>query len=533
MARDTPEVLVEPAFNDDGFPVYGELEGEGGAETGPETGPETVAWPEISSLRLPPKKPFPLKIFPDWLGSFVEAVAIETQTPTDLGGCLALGTLAAGLGGRVAVQVTPKWEEGLNLFVAVAMESGRGKSPVFKRVMAPLEAWEEQLQVAAKPRVATEKARLEVLEKRLATLKNRAAKSPTGSVDSDVETEIVKIAVELELADPSLTSLPRLLAGDVTAEKLARLLIANRGRIAIVSEEGGIFQTMAGRYSSGDANLDVFLQGFSNSTLSVDRRSDNDDVVLRCSNVALTIVLAIQPEVVRNAMGHSAMQERGLLDRFLFSLPDDNLGARNVRAPLVETSVSDTYERSMLALFDSLPTEPATLVLGDEALECFYAMREQLEHELNGPLREHARYAAKLVCITARVAGILHVAHHSDAKVALLKPIGVERMKEAVVLTRYAISQAQAMKDELGGGAADSGAVALRSWLERAGRQTFSSREAHQANRNAFRLADDARRAIRKLERDGWVRKLPERKGRGRHSECYEVHPEFHRARGS
>ena len=48
--------------------------------------------------------------------------------------------------------------------------------------------------------------------------------------------------------------LPRLIADDVTAEKLASLMTANAGRLGILSPEGGIFAMMAGRYSSEEGS---------------------------------------------------------------------------------------------------------------------------------------------------------------------------------------------------------------------------------------------------------------------------------------
>lgn len=42
--------------------------------------------------------------------------------------------------------------------------------------------------------------------------------------------------------------LPRLVADDVTPEAAASLLADHGGRLAIISAEGGIFDTMAGRY---------------------------------------------------------------------------------------------------------------------------------------------------------------------------------------------------------------------------------------------------------------------------------------------
>jgi len=49
-------------------------------------------------------------------------------------------------------------------------------------------------------------------------------------------------------------------------------LAAHGGHIAIMSPEGGVFDTFAGRYSSGVPNLDTLLKGWSAEPVRVDRR---------------------------------------------------------------------------------------------------------------------------------------------------------------------------------------------------------------------------------------------------------------------
>lgn len=46
----------------------------------------------------------------------------------------------------------------------------------------------------------------------------------------------------------------RLIADDVTPEALTSLLSENKGILTIISTEGGLFDTLAGRYSNGGIN---------------------------------------------------------------------------------------------------------------------------------------------------------------------------------------------------------------------------------------------------------------------------------------
>lgn len=57
---------------------------------------------------------------------------------------------------------------------------------------------------------------------------------------------------------------------DVTTEKLTQVLSDNDGRAAIISTEGGIFDTLAGIYTK-NVNIDVMLKGYSGDPIKVDR----------------------------------------------------------------------------------------------------------------------------------------------------------------------------------------------------------------------------------------------------------------------
>ena len=66
---------------------------------------------------------------------------------------------------------------------------------------------------------------------------------------------------------------PRRVADDVTGEAAISLLADHGGRLAIASPEGGVFETMAGRYSNRIPQLDWALKGHAGDTLTVDRKS--------------------------------------------------------------------------------------------------------------------------------------------------------------------------------------------------------------------------------------------------------------------
>ena len=123
---------------------------------------------------------------------------------------------------------------------------------------------------------------------------------------------------------------PRLVADDVTPEAAASLLAEQGGRLAVLSAEGGIFATLAGRYS-GTPNLEVFLKGHAGDLLVVDRKGRDHEYV---EHPALTLGLAVQPEVLTDIAAMPGFRGRGLLARILYALPPPpSAGARSAPRP--------------------------------------------------------------------------------------------------------------------------------------------------------------------------------------------------------
>jgi hypothetical protein len=134
----------------------------------------------------------------------------------------------------------------------------------------------------------------------------------------------------------------------------------------VLSAEGWIFSTLAGRYSSGVPNLEVFLKGHAGDMLRVDRKGRPAEHV---AAPALTLGLALQPEVLTDIAKMPGFRGRGLLARILYSLPENTVGRRQVGAPAVPAPIDKTYTsrltRLVLLLADH--DEPHRLRLSRDA----------------------------------------------------------------------------------------------------------------------------------------------------------------------
>jgi hypothetical protein len=463
---------------------------------------------------------FPVEMLPGWLGEYVAAVATATQTPPDLAGMLALAVLATVAAGAVEVQPRPGWREPLCLFVAVGMDAGTRKSSVFTALTQPVADFERQQATAALPAITETITLRRIADQAAAHAEVAASKAP---IDQQEERQAEAIARAAEAANLIVPPAPRWLVDDATPEALAGLL-ATYGRIALLSPEGDVFDQMAGRYNpTAGPNLGVYLKGHAGDLLKVDRRGRPPEYVER---PCLTIGLAVQPEVLQGLAGRAGFRGRGLLARFLYSLPTSLVGRRQAGAPPVSPAVADRYTLKLHALAASLATPagnevPALLTLDREAAELLLGFERDLEPRLaagSGDLAHLAGWAAKLAGATCRLAALLHLAEHLHDGWA--HPISSNTFTAAIGLADYLIEHARAVFDLMGADQRLEDARWLLDWITRTNRTQFSRRDAHRAApRGRFATATDLEPALRLLEEHSYLRRVdpePSQDPRGR-----------------
>jgi replicative DNA helicase len=451
---------------------------------------------------------FPVEVLPGWLSDYVAAVATATQTPPDLAGMLALAVLASVAAGAIEVEPRPGWREPLCLFIAVGMDAGARKSGVFTALTRPVAEFEREQAAAALPGI-TETATLRRIADQAAAHAEAAAGKASASQQEEARAEAIARAAEA--ASLVVPPIPRWLVDDATPEALAGLL-AVYGRIALLSPEGDVFDQMAGRYNqSAGPNLGVYLKGHAGDLLKVDRRGRPPEYVER---PCLTIGLTVQPEVLRGLAGRPGFGGRGLLARFLYSLPASLVGRRQPGAPPVPPAVADRYTLELQALAAGLTTpagddDPALLTLDQAAGELLLGFERELEPRLaagSGDLAHLAGWAAKLAGATCRLAGLLHLAGH--LRDGWAQPIGAETFDGAARLAGYLVDHALTVFNLMGADPRVDDARWLLDWISRANLTQFSRRDAHQATRGRFRKAADLEPALALLEEHGWVRRV-------------------------
>jgi hypothetical protein len=470
---------------------------------------------------------FPVEVLPGWLGDYVAAVATATQTPPDLAGMLALAVLATVAAGAVEVEPRPGWQEPLCLFIAVGMDAGTRKSSVFTALTQPVADFEHQQATAALPAITETVTLRRIADQAAAHAEAAASKAP---IDQQQERQAEAIARAAEAANLVVPPLPRWLVDDATPEALAGLL-ATYGRIAILSPEGDVFDQMAGRYNqSSGPNLGVYLKGHAGDLLKVDRRGRPPEYVQR---PCLTIGLAVQPEVLQGLASRPGFGGRGLLARFLYSLPESLVGRRQPGAPPVPSAVADRYALELQALAASLTSPvddqgPTLLTLEPPAAELLLGFERDLEPRLaadRGDLAHLAGWAAKLAGATCRLAALLHLASH--LRDGWARPIAADTFAAAVRLADYLVEHAQAVFDLMGADPRTDDARWLLDWIGRTNQAQFSRRDAHQAARGRFPKATDLEPALRLLEEHSYLRRVDPEPSRDPHGRGRPASPRF------
>lgn len=490
----------------------------------PEVNDPDDPWPEPVSVDRPVVPAFPVDDLPEPLRAWVRATAEACQVPADLPGLLALAACAGAVARRVEVVAGRGWVEPINLYVACLLEPANRKSAVFSAAFRPLRLIERELIELAAPEVARLSSARRVKESRMKKAEKKACDK------SCPESAELAGNLAAELSNEPVAALPKLLVDDATAEAVEMQLAAQGGRLICAGAEGGLFDVMAGRYSSGVGNLDCFLKGHAGDDLRVDRVIRGSIVVDRC---CLTLAYAIQPEVIRGMADRPSFRGRGLIGRFMYSMPETRLGKRLINAAPVSGALADSYSALVrrLAVIENDGERPRFLTMSPRASSCFHAWQIEVEGWLgdSGRLRELRDWGGKLCGLTARLAATLHLIE-TDLVEPWNVPIGLPVIESAIGIARWSVFHAEAvigLMTGVGGGLDDAGYV-LR-WIRESERTEFTRRDVQVHARSRFdgepEKLDDA---IELLTGRGWIRPIAttERPGPGRKpSPRYAVNP--------
>jgi hypothetical protein len=490
--------------------------------SGQKTATEVEDDPEPILLDVFDRPPYPTgRIQPPWLRDMIAATAAATETPNELPLLLALGAVATCVQRTFVIEPEPGYLEPTNIWAVAALDSGMRKTEVLRKITAPLYAFEREYNEAHASEIAALEARRRLAEDRIKHLRQRAARAEG--------TEFESLRLELLAEEASLPEVPkprRLWAQDVTSEQLGRLMSDHNEKISILSDEGGIFDILAGRYSNGIPNLDLFLQGYSGAPYRVDRGSRPPVFMER---PALTLVLCPQPPVLRGLAAVPAFRGRGLLARPLYALPASTLGHRSLTAQPIPDTVRSAYWQGLYKLLQLPPPqvdqEPHGLRFSDPAREQWKDFQRHVEEEMQpGRNFEHITdWASKLPGNLARVAALLHCAEHANST-PQAHLVSSETIDAALILGGILERHALAVFGLMSIDSAVEAARKVWSWVECRKKGSFTKRDCYRGLcSRAFPDVGSIDGALRILIDRSYVFPVPHKVGPGRPSAEFRV----------
>jgi putative DNA primase/helicase len=458
---------------------------------------------------------FPVDALPPVLSRYIVAKSAEVQTPTDLFAAPVLGVVAAAIGGRVRVELRPGYEEPTNLFVVPVAPPSSRKSAAVIASRAPLDEAEQLVRAERAPGILDATVRYQVLSKRASTAREAAEKAGTDEALAEAQ------AAARDAADAEPEQAPRLVIGDTTPEKLVSLLCTH-GRLACISDEAGMLDSLVGRHSK-KSNLDPLLKAYTGARIDSETHIRGSE---RSDRPALTLVMSIQPFALEQIVRGGETAGRGLTTRMLWALVPDIAGTRwwanSVPAPEAVTTAYRTLVVNV-ATYMAMVNEEITLHLDERAAKLIGEFHDRVER-LMTPGEEYGaglikEWAGKLTGTVGRIAAGLHVIANpptlSRGAFGGITPehwapgeVDEAAMVTAIRIGDYFLAHAAAV---FGGEAphAKSGRELL-TWLLSRDLVTFKIRDVLRKGPSHLRKADALAPVLAHLTQLGWIKQTPD-----------------------
>lgn len=445
---------------------------------------------------------FPIGALPGPVEAFVEQLAESTQTPEEMGGILSLGVLATAFQSRYTVEITPDWVEHLCLFTVAVAPPAERKSAVIAALTKPLWEYEAERREMEAAEVAQNQAKRAVLEKAYESAKTMAAKGG----NEDKRLEALDLAAQLATFQDIHPF--RLVVDDTTPEKLVAIMEEQGGSLTVASAEGGVFDSMAGRYDRA-ANFDVYLKGHNGEPITVDRIGRGPNSI---KSARLSMILTIQPQVLQGLMDNATFRGRGLCGRFLYAVCKSKVGHRGITPPPMTDKARTDYNQFIHRILSNQGS--GVVRLSPEADAVRIAYQGYIEKKL-GPDGEWyfmGDWGGKLVGAMVRIAALLHLSSF-PADV----PVSGEIMTAATSIAEFLASHAEAAYQAMGGDDGLSDAKYLWKKIYATGLDEIKKRDLFRYTQGKFKRAEDMEEPLKTLEEYGYIRiEEAEQQGRGR-----------------
>lgn len=456
-------------------------------------------WKEPIKLESIVVPKFPVECMPDVLYNYIHAVSESTQTSIDMASVAGLISLSICIQGKYIIKGNKDYKEPLNLYGVIIAPPAERKSSVMHIMTKHIFEYEQEKNAELQPLINENVTQRNIISKQIKELEDRAGKQK-GDYKLFGQQAIEK---KQQLAQmPELKPI-RLIADDVSPEALTSLLAENGGKMSVISAEGGIFDILAGRYSNG-INIDTFLKAHAGDSLRVDRKGRQSEYI---KSPCLSVLLAIQPQVLEGLMENDDFRGRGLIGRFLYCYPVSTIGSRSFKGKPICSVYEDEYRKLIYDLLNIPNTDtPKAITLSDEAEKLIEAEFNIIEKRLISDLEGISEWAGKYIGAILRIAGLLHIALNK-AKEAQVSSF---TMKNAIEIGRYFLQHARLSFSIMGADKEYQKAKYILKQITKQYQTEISKRDIFNLCRGKFKKVDELEPSLELLEEYGYLIKAPE-----------------------
>lgn len=423
---------------------------------------------------------FPVECLPTTLQDYAKAVSESTQTSVDMPSVAGLLCLSACLQGKYRIQGSKGYTEPLNLYGVIIAKPAERKSSIISAMTRYIYQYEQEKNIELQDQIEENSTIRNCLNSQIKELEKRG-----GAIKNYEEFRQQAVQKKKELDKIPEIKPIRLIADDVSPEALTSLLADNNGKMSVISAEGGLFDIIAGRYSNNGVNIDTFLKAHSGDNLRVDRKGRPSEYI---NNPCLSILLAIQPQVLDGIMDNEVFRGRGLIGRFLYSYPTSRIGTRNYKGQPIPLVYENDYKKLIYELMDIPCGEtPYIIKLSDDAFTMIENEFNCIEQRLVTDLEPISEWAGKYIGAVLRIVGILHIAEYKDADTL----VSGNTMHNAIEIGHYFIEHAKLSFSIMGANQEQANAKYVLKYISKDVHSEISKREIHRLCSGRFKKIED------------------------------------------